>query len=244
MSEKNCSGSLSHNKRYSSNYNDSIDSIEKQEISHSNIKKRSKKKVFFFLDSPDVHNGTKKYLFKRKKFTMEQKNFSCTADFAPKLKPIQAKLVPPKFYLNENNLDKKPKSCCCSDLEDSDDDEEEENEDITTENSNPSIKNIRKDLEKIKSFKIQKASSKQVLTSKDFESIGEKILFNEEGEDIFSEIEPFEDIAIKCEDINKSLKMIDNEEIGWNNVNKNEKTERKKINSLSIIDVLKGRNKN
>ena len=38
--------------------------------------------------------------------------------------------------------------------------------------------------------------------------------------------------------------MIDNEEIGWNNVNKNEKMERKKINSLSIIDVLKGRNKN
>ena len=249
MTETNYPGFPSLNKKDSCDSNDSYDSIEKKDTSDSNQKNNSKKKVFFFiLDSSNIHNEVKNNNFRKRKYTMEQKIIT-TSDFVPKLKPIKTKLIPPKFYLNEKKSDEKSKSCPSSDLEDYDDDEEEEEEnekteEISTKNINKkNIKNTRKDLEKIKDNKIIISPSEQFLILKDTKSIGEKLLFEKE-ENIFPEIEPFEDKTPKCDYNDKNFKMFVNLQIKSNDVNNIEKFTKKKGNSLLIIDALKRRNKN
>ena len=250
MAETNFTDFLPSNKEYFCKNNDSNDSIEKLTTNNSNLKKQkhSKNKVFFFpLDSSNNHNRKRNSLFKQRKYTMEQEIASCITCFVPKLKPIKTKLVPSKFYLNGKKFDEKSKSCPCSDLEDeedNDDEEEAEDEEISSKNTKPSIKNTRRDLEKIKSNKMLKALSKQVLTPKNTQTIGERILFEEEGEDIFPEIEPFEDMTPKCEYNINSFKILASEQIRWNNVNNSVKVIKKRVNSLSIIDALKRRSKN
>ena len=251
MAEANFTDFLPSNKKYSYKNIDSNNPIEKLTTNKFNLKKQkhSINKVFFFpLDSSKNHKGKRNSLLKKRKYTMEQEITSCITCFVPKLKPIKTKLVPSKFYLNGKKFDEKSKSCPCSDLEDEEDNDEEEeeaeDEEISSKNTKPSIKNTRRDLEKIKSNKLIKAISKQALTSKNTKSIGERILFEEEGEDIFPEIEPFEDMTPKCDYNIKNFKILASEQIRWNNVNNSVKVVRKRVNSLSIIDVLKSRSKN
>lgn len=196
-----------------------------------------------YIEEPE-YEDSKKYV---RKFTIEEELF--IKDFVPQLKPIKINLIPSKLCLNKrqfknlkcnkDNLSSKYFSSCPNSEKESEIDSSFEK--IITHK--PSIKDIRKDLQQVKNS-IPKVLSKNLVSSncKKFEN---QIIFDDFENDLKESIELDSDSnEIKNEIKSFSLtpctsKKIQTNELNLENVENAQGFRKKRINSWSILDVLK-----
>ena len=226
----------------------------KTDNSLDEFNKKFKKSIDFcskkiYLEKPELEEKTKS----NRKYSMEQ--HLVIKDFVPQLKPIEIHLVPSKLRLNKKgfrdlkcNKDNKilffsnNNSISCPNSEE-ESDISSFSEKYSLMGKNDDIKKTRKILQKMKSGSMPKVFSRNLIESNcKIYKDDMKLESDFEKEDSFD----FDDNVLLFDDndiFNNNIRSFDMDNHNNNNKKENDENEVKnnRINSCSILDVLKNR---